>query len=155
MVRTSVGDRIVGSWALLSAAAAVAVLAHHTGDITNHLAAWRGAVVPLMLVSVQGWAAWRILKGIDERLLLRSSFALQLFALSVGPIGYRLTIGPYIAVGKGVPGDWTIGDGFAADFVLLLGDDNRMPEGLAMNVVALVALVATNWPRRESNSRPG
>ena len=73
-------------------------------------------------------------------------FVLQLLALSIGPIGYRLTIDPYITVAKLTSGGWTLASGLGTSFSLLLGDDNRMPERLAINLVAVAALVATFWP---------
>lgn len=133
------GTTIVAYWLIACGALALARLIARADEIFAHPGAWRAAAGPLIVALLGFGAAWRLLR--DRRAVRIPTVLLcaQLIALSVGPLAYRLDVGPFLRLGLGAFGIHA-NAGSDARLLLVLGSGNRIPPGLAVNALALVAL---------------
>jgi hypothetical protein len=133
------GTVIVGYWLAGSAAMTLARLLARSGDILAHPAGWRAAAGPLVVALLALGAAWQLLHQHRVTRLPSAVLGVQLLALSVGPLAYRLDAGPFLRVALGTAG-FSADLGNDARLIFILGADNRIPAGMAINVLALAAL---------------
>jgi hypothetical protein len=139
-------------WLIGQAVVALAVLMSRAPAFLANAAGWRAFVVPLMLAVLGIWAGASLLRSSRCRHVVLGLFGIQLLALSLGPVAYRLVVGPYLLVHLG-PGGWHISAGVDAHYLAILGSANRVPAGLAVNVIALLPVIVLLTRRAHRPSR--
>jgi len=140
-------------WLASSALLSFAALAGDSPALWAHRAGWRAAVGPPAIAVLEAVAAGRLLRDRGGVRLGGAALALQLIAVSAGPIAYRLVAGPYVTLADSAAG-WRIGGGLEAHLLLILGAGNRVPAGVALNLAALLALIVLLATRSTSAAEP-
>jgi hypothetical protein len=140
------GTAIVAWWLIGSAALALARLVARGDDILRHLDGWRAAGGPLLVAVLALVAGIQLLRDGRSR-LSAAVLSVQVFALSAGALAFRLDVGPFVRLGvtaEGLRAD----AGNDARLFAILGAENHIPWGVAVNLLALAALLILAKARR-------
>ena len=133
------GTVLVACWLMTCSTLALVRLVSASGDIGVHTGAWKAAAGPLIMALLSLEAARRLLRDRRTVLLPTAVLCTQLLALSAGSLAYRLDVGPFLRLGFSTLGMGT-DIGSDARLLFIIGPDNRVPTGLAVNVLALAGL---------------
>jgi hypothetical protein len=141
------GRVLVAGWLIVSSSYAIVQLLTSLPELSLNLDGWRAAAGPGLVCALGIFAAIRLLRGRAGFRLAATVLALQVLALSLGVIAYRLDVGPFVRVvasGSGLGFDV----GNDARLLLIVGSGNNVPEGVAVNVAALGVLLVLVASRR-------
>lgn len=134
---------LVAYWLLLGAITAIATLAQNASTIATHPAGWRAAAGPLLVIIASIVSAVILLQN---RLPRRTGWLLaglvaiaQAASISIDQLAYRLVAGPFLALTMAP--HIALRAGSDAHLLLIIGNGNRVPDGLAINIIALSLLV--------------
>lgn len=124
---------------LASATLGTALLLAQLPGLSVQPVGWRAFAGAALGITAEGIAGMQLLRSGTSRAIAAIAFALQAVAFSIDACAYRLIAGPYIVLAMG-PDGFRMGAGIDARYLFILGESNRVPPGLSINLIAVVGL---------------
>jgi hypothetical protein len=119
--------------------------------IATHPAAWRAWTIPAVIAVAGIFAGYRLLRSSSGWILAFMILGAQTVALSLGPIAYRLIVGPFLSVR--IDGTRGVTGGVDARFLFIAGSGNQVPTGVALNLIPCAMLVLLELAWRSQSDR--
>lgn len=133
------GRTLVAYWLIGCGIVAMVRLVARAPALLDNPAGWTAAAGPAIAILLGLVAAAQLLRSARGLLLAAAVLSAEAVGLSVGPLAYRLDVGPFLHL-SAVSAHLGLRLGYGAHLLLIVGEGNRVPEGIALNLFAVAIL---------------